>query len=61
MRGIRWECIPILNKYSLIYQSEDAFEADFHQLQDYLYEVTGEKSRYYRFPAGAAIRSAMCR
>ena len=42
------------NKYSLIYQSEDAFEADFHQLQDYLYEVTGEKSRYYRFPGGSS-------
>ena len=26
----------------------------FHQLQDYLYEVTGEKSRYYRFPGGSS-------
>lgn len=48
------------NKYSLIYQSEDAFEADFHQLQDYLYEVTGEKSRYYRFPGREQQSDQQC-
>ena len=42
------------NKYSLLYQSEEAFEEDFHALQDYLYEVTGVKSRYYRFPGGSS-------
>ncbi len=42
------------NKYSLLYQSQEAFEADFHALQDYLYEVTGVKSQYYRFPGGSS-------
>lgn len=42
------------NKYSVLYQSEEAFEDDFHALQDYLYEVTGVKSRYYRFPGGSS-------
>lgn len=42
------------NKYSVLYQSEEAFEEDFHALQDYLYEVTGVESKYYRFPGGSS-------
>lgn len=42
------------NKYSVLYQSEEAFEEDFHALQDYLYEVTGVQSKYYRFPGGSS-------
>lgn len=42
------------NKYSTIYESEEAFEADFKKLQDYLLEVTGVESLYYRFPGGSS-------
>lgn len=42
------------NKYSMIYQSQDAFEEDYRKLKDYLYEVTGTECRYYRFPGGSS-------
>lgn len=42
------------NKYSVIYQSKEAFEADYQKLRDYLYEVTGTESIYYRFPGGSS-------
>lgn len=42
------------NKYSMIYQSLEAFEADYRKLRDYLYEVTGTECRYYRFPGGSS-------
>lgn len=42
------------NKYSLIYQSEAAFQEDYQRLYDYLYEVTGVQCRYYRFPGGSS-------
>lgn len=42
------------NKYSVIYQSKEAFEEDYRKLYDYLYEVTGEECRYYRFPGGSS-------
>lgn len=42
------------NKYSVIYQSREAFEEDFHALKDYLYEVTGVECKYYRFPGGSS-------
>lgn len=41
------------NKYSVIYQSEEAFEEDYHKIQDYLEQVTGVKSQVYRFPGGS--------
>lgn len=41
------------NKYSTIYESKEAFETDFKELQDYLYELTGVESKYYRFPGGS--------
>lgn len=41
------------NKYSLIYSSTDAFKKDYQQLSDYLYELTGKRSVYYRFPGGS--------
>jgi peptidoglycan/xylan/chitin deacetylase (PgdA/CDA1 family) len=40
--------------YSQVYQSVDSFAADFHQLQDYLEQVTGVKSFIYRFPGGSS-------
>lgn len=42
------------HKYKDIYESVDSFAADVTKLQDYLYEVTGVKSRYYRFPGGSS-------
>lgn len=42
------------NKYSVIYQSEEAFAEDYHKLQDYLEEITGVKSSLYRFPGGSS-------
>lgn len=41
------------NEYSLIYSSQDAFKADYQKLSDYLYKITGAKSKYYRFPGGS--------
>ncbi len=42
------------HKYEEIYASTDAFLADMHRLQDYLYDVTGVKTMYYRFPGGSS-------
>lgn len=42
------------NKYSTIYESQEAFASDFTQLREYLYEVTGVESNYYRFPGGSS-------
>ena len=42
------------NKYSVIYQSRDAFVSDYQKLHDYLLEVTGVDSKYYRFPGGSS-------
>lgn len=40
--------------YSSIYESVDAFSADFKKLQDFLYDVTAVKSTLYRFPGGSS-------
>lgn len=42
------------NKYRVIYQSEEAFKEDYQKLSDYLYEVTGTRPQYYRFPGGSS-------
>ncbi|MGN0349085.1 MAG: polysaccharide deacetylase family protein [Roseburia sp.] len=42
------------NSYNVIYQSKEAFEEDYRKLKDYLYELTGEECRYYRFPGGSS-------
>lgn len=42
------------HKYDEIYQSEESFQEDLSKLQEYLYEVTGVWSRYYRFPGGSS-------
>ena len=41
------------NQYSLIYSSKDAFKKDYKKLSDYIYELTGKRSKYYRFPGGS--------
>lgn len=40
--------------YQSIYASVDAFAEDLNRLRDYLYEVTGTESRFYRFPGGSS-------
>ncbi|MCM1044158.1 MAG: polysaccharide deacetylase [Candidatus Gastranaerophilales bacterium] len=42
------------HKYASLYRSVDAFAEDFHKLQDYLYDLTGVKSVFYRFPGGSS-------
>lgn len=42
------------HKYDEIYQSKESFTEDLSRLQEYLYEVTGVWSRYYRFPGGSS-------
>lgn len=42
------------NKYSVLYQSEEAFEKDYYALHDYLYKLTGVDSVFYRFPGGSS-------
>lgn len=42
------------HKYSVIYDSLDAFETDFNEIQSYLYDVTGRECRLYRFPGGSS-------
>ena len=41
------------NQYSLIYSSKEAFKQDYQKLSDYIYELTGKRSVYYRFPGGS--------
>lgn len=42
------------HNYSEIYRSVEDFAADFTKLQNYLYEVTGVRSLFYRFPGGSS-------
>ena len=41
------------NQYSSIYSSKDAFKKDYKKLSDYIYELTGTRSAFYRFPGGS--------
>ncbi len=40
--------------YDEVYASREAFEEDLIRLQNYLFEVTGVMSGYYRFPGGSS-------
>lgn len=42
--------------YQQIYASLDAYTEDLLMLQDYLYDITGFKSTYVRFPGGSSNR-----
>ena len=39
-----------------IYESKEAFSKDLDKLYDYLYEVTGVKPEFYRFPGGSGVQ-----
>ena len=42
------------HKYSTIYESPEAFKKDITDLSDYLYEITGYRCEFYRFPGGSS-------
>lgn len=42
------------HKYSEIYASKENFAEDFIRIRDYLYDITGVESRFYRFPGGSS-------
>lgn len=42
------------HKYSDIYTSEESFEEDLNRISDYLYEITGQRCCFYRFPGGSS-------
>ena len=42
------------HRYGEIYASTEAFSEDLDKIQSYLYEMTGETSRFYRFPGGSS-------
>lgn len=42
------------HKYDEIYASKESFIEDLSMLQEYLYQVTGVWSRFYRFPGGSS-------
>lgn len=42
------------HQYNVVYKNMDSFKKDVTDIQDYLYEVTGVRSTYYRFPGGSS-------
>ncbi len=42
--------------YDEIYASEKAFTDDLDKLYEYLHDVTGEYSKFYRFPGGSSVQ-----
>ncbi len=42
--------------YDEIYASEKAFSQDFDKLYEFLHDVTGEYSKFYRFPGGSSVQ-----
>lgn len=42
------------NRYSVIYQSAEAFETDYQKIKNYLFDITGTECKYYRFPGGSS-------
>lgn len=42
------------HQYNVIYKNLDSFKKDVTDIQDYLYDITGVRSTYYRFPGGSS-------
>lgn len=42
------------HQYNVVYKNMASFKKDVTDIQDYLYEVTGVRSTYYRFPGGSS-------
>ena len=43
--------------YDSIYESKEAFTKDLEQIYEYLYQITGERPTFYRFPGGSSTES----
>ncbi len=42
------------HKYSSIYSTPAAFREDIRLISDYVYQITGERCQFYRFPGGSS-------
>lgn len=42
------------HQYSQIYDSPEAFRQDIVQMSDYIYDLTGYRCEFYRFPGGSS-------
>lgn len=42
------------HKYSTIYATPEAFRDDVTMISDFIYDITGERSKFYRFPGGSS-------
>lgn len=42
------------HKYNVVYKNLDNFKKDIKKLSDFLYDATGERPKYYRFPGGSS-------
>lgn len=42
------------HQYSQIYESPEAFRQDVTQMSDYIYDLTGYRCEFYRFPGGSS-------
>ncbi|WP_051212542.1 polysaccharide deacetylase family protein [Butyrivibrio fibrisolvens] len=40
--------------YKVLYESLDSFQTDLHKIQNYIFDVTGVWTTYYRFPGGSS-------
>lgn len=40
--------------YKVLYESLDSFQTDLHKIQNYIFDITGVWTTYYRFPGGSS-------
>ena len=40
--------------YKILYESLDSFQTDLHKIQNYIFDITGVWTTYYRFPGGSS-------
>ncbi len=50
----------VSHKYSTVYASLDSFKKDVLDMQQFIYENTGYKTFFYRFPGGSSNTIAQC-
>lgn len=50
----------VSHEYSKVYASLDCFKEDVLGMQEYLYEQTGYKTWFYRFPGGSSNKVSKC-
>ena len=42
------------HEYTSLYESLDSFQTDLHKIQNYIFDITGVWTTYYRFPGGSS-------